>query len=101
MEYVVEFFYTGNSGKQGATRDYPSTGYTARKNILPNNDYRDNRSFARATMNIDLGEELSSPEFHQRSVVYTRADWENKNYWYPIPQSEIDRNKELIQNLGY
>ncbi|WP_339864296.1 RagB/SusD family nutrient uptake outer membrane protein [uncultured Algoriphagus sp.] len=71
------------------------------KIILPNNDYRDNRSFARATMNIDLGEELSSPEFHQRSVVFTTADWENKNYWYPIPQSEIDRNKELIQNPGY
>ena len=190
---VVEFFYTGNSGKQGATRDYPSTGYTARKNIHPNNDYRDGRSFSRPAMNIRLGEiylnyiealneyspgnsdiffylnelrnrsglpdyegdmgqdamrevihkerqielmfeghrywdvrrwkvadqpeyhqggafhgmdidkgdEISSPEFHQRSVVYTRAEWEDKNYWYPIPQSEIDRNKLLVQNPGY
>ncbi len=190
---VVEFFYTGNSGKQGATRDYPSTGYTARKNIHPNNDYRDGRSFSRPAMNIRLGEiylnyiealneyspghqdiffylnelrnrsglpdyegdmgkdamrkvihierqvelmfeghrywdvrrwkvadqpeyhqggafhgmnidqgnEISSPDFHKRSVVYTRADWEDKNYWYPVPQSEIDRNKQLVQNPGY
>ena len=190
---IVEFFYTGNSGKQGATRDYPSTGYTARKNIHPNNDYRDNRSYARPAMNIRLGEiylnyiealneyspghvdilfylnelrnrsglpdyegdisqeemrktihrerqielmfeghrywdvrrwkvahlpeyhqggafhgmdidsgdELSAPGFHKRTVVFTRAPWEDKNYFYPIPQSEIDRNKELVQNLGY
>jgi len=52
-------------------------------------------------MNIDEGNEVSSPEFHQRSVVYTRAVWEHKNYWYPIPQSEIDRNKQLVQNPGY
>ncbi len=31
----VEYFYTGNSGKAGETRNWPKTGYTARKNIHP------------------------------------------------------------------
>ncbi|WP_129716702.1 RagB/SusD family nutrient uptake outer membrane protein [Pedobacter sp. SYP-B3415] len=31
----VEFFNTGTSGKDGAPRDFPKTGYTARKNIHP------------------------------------------------------------------
>lgn len=52
-------------------------------------------------MDIDKGEEISSTEFHQRTVAFTRAAWENRNYWYPVPQSEIDRNKQLVQNPGY
>ncbi len=31
----VEFFNTGTSGKAGAPRDWPKTGYTIRKNIHP------------------------------------------------------------------
>ncbi|MCO4294736.1 RagB/SusD family nutrient uptake outer membrane protein [Solitalea sp. MAHUQ-68] len=31
----VEFFNTGNSGKAGAPRDFPKTGYTIRKNLNP------------------------------------------------------------------
>ena len=31
----VEYYLTGNSGKAGETRNWPKTGYTARKNIHP------------------------------------------------------------------
>lgn len=189
----VEFFFTGNSGKNGAPRDWPSTGYTARKNIHPNTDFRSGRSFSRPAMMIRLGEIylnyaealneydpgnpdvlkylnkirhrggladiapgasqdemrkqihlerqielmfeghrywdvrrwkvpntpdqhqggqfhgmniekgtfLSDPEFHKRIVAFTRAQWDNRFYFYPVPQSEIDRNKKLVQAPGY
>ncbi|GAB3654066.1 RagB/SusD family nutrient uptake outer membrane protein [Echinicola sediminis] len=189
----VEFFFTGNSGKKGAPRDWPITGYTARKNIHPNSDFRNGTSFARPAMmirlgeiylnyiealneyspghpdilvylnkirnrgglpdyegsldqatmrreirlerqielmfeghrywdvrrwkipdtdedhqggafhgmNIEAGSHMSDPAFHQRVVAYTRADWKDKFYFYPVPQSEIDRNKVLVQFPGY
>ncbi|HVI49182.1 MAG TPA: RagB/SusD family nutrient uptake outer membrane protein [Chitinophaga sp.] len=189
----VEFFFTGNSGKNGAPRDWPTTGYTARKNIHPNTDFRTGRSFSRPAMmirlgeiylnyvealneyspghpdillylnkirkrggladiqpglsqdemrkqirlerrielmfeghrywdvrrwkvandpdqhqggafhgmNIEKGKSLSDPEFHQRITSFTRAAWQNKFYFYPVPQSEIDRNKKLVQFPGY
>jgi len=189
----VEFFFTGNSGKNGAPRDWPTTGYTARKNIHPNTDFRSGRSFSRPAMmirlgeiylnyaealneydpgnpdilkylnkirnrgglpdlvagasqaemrkqihlerqvelmfeghrywdvrrwkvantpdqhqggqfhgmNIEKGSFLSDPEFHKRIVAFTRAQWDNKFYFYPVPQSEIDRNKKLVQFPGY
>jgi hypothetical protein len=52
-------------------------------------------------MNIEKGTFLSDPEFHQRTVVFTRAQWQAKYYFYPVPQSEIDRNKQLVQFPGY
>ncbi|WP_119080852.1 RagB/SusD family nutrient uptake outer membrane protein [Chitinophaga alhagiae] len=188
----VEFFFTGNSGKNGAPRDWPSTGYTARKNVHPTTDFRNNKYVARPTMmirlaeiylnyaealneyepghadvlkylnevrdraglpsltggsqeelrkeirlerqlelmfeghrywdvrrwkipglpeshqggqfhgmNIEKGTSLSDPEFHKRTVVFTRAAWHPRFYFYPVPQSEIDRNKVLVQFPGY
>nr|WP_295863332.1 RagB/SusD family nutrient uptake outer membrane protein [uncultured Chitinophaga sp.] len=189
----VEFFFTGNSGKNGAPRDWPSTGYTARKNIHPNTDFRTGRNFTRPAMmirlgeiylnyaealneyepgnadilkylnkirnrgglpdlqpglsqaemrtqiqlerrielmfeghrywdvrrwkvadkpdqhqggafhgmNIEKGSSLSDPEFHKRTVSFTRANWQPRFYFYPVPQSEIDRNKKLVQFPGY
>ena len=52
-------------------------------------------------MNIEKGSSLSDPEFHKRIVAFTRAQWDNKFYFYPVPQSEIDRNKKLVQFPGY
>ncbi|WP_215223146.1 RagB/SusD family nutrient uptake outer membrane protein [Echinicola shivajiensis] len=189
----VEFYFSGNSGKQGAPRDWPITGYTARKNIHPNTDFRSGTNFSRPAMMIRLGEVylnyiealneyspghpdiliylnrirnrggladydgstdqatmrkeirlerqielmyeghrywdvrrwkipdteedhqggefhgmnieaggyMSDPAFHQRVVAFTRADWRDKFYFYPIPQREIDRNKALVQFPGY
>ena len=190
---IVEYFFSGNSGKRDAPRDWPITGYTARKNIHPNTDFRDGRYISRPAMmirlgeiylnyvealneyspghpdilyylneirnraglpdyegstdqdemrtqirlerqielmfeghrywdvrrwkvagtpeyhqggalhgmNIEGGDHLSDPEFHQRIVAFTRAAWQPKFYFYPAPQSEIDRNKVLTQFPGY
>jgi hypothetical protein len=189
----VGFFYTGNSGKQGAARDWPKTGYTARRNIHPNTNFGTsafvNRpammirlaeiylNYAEALneyapgnpdvlvylnlvrqragvpdlptglsqaemrtqiqterrlefafeghryfdvrrwkiahtpenhqggafygMNMDQGTALNSTGFYQRTVAVTRAAWKKKNYFWPVPQSEVDRNKQLAQFPGY
>ncbi|WP_223548929.1 MULTISPECIES: RagB/SusD family nutrient uptake outer membrane protein [Aestuariivivens] len=51
----VEFYNTGNSGKNGAPRDWPKTGYTVRKNTHP--AFRsDQGTFGRPAMLIRLAE---------------------------------------------
>lgn len=187
----VEFFYTGNSGKKGIARDFPTTGYTARKNVHPTTNFSSGKyvnrpammirlaeiylnyaeamieygnitegltylnlvrnraglpSLAGGTveelrkqvrlertielmyeghrywdvrrwkvaddpeshqtgefhgMNMEGGASLSDPVFHQRKVAFKRAEWQDKYYFYPVPQSEIDRNKVLVQSRGY
>lgn len=189
----VGFFFTGNSGKQGAARDWPKTGYTARRNIHPNTNFGTSAFIARPAMmirlaeiylnyaealnefspgsadilvylnlvrqraglpallpglsqadmrtqirterrlelafeghryfdvrrwkvaatpefkqggafygmNMDQGTALNSTGFYQRTVAVTRAPWSRKNYFWPVPQSEIDRNKKLVQFPGY
>lgn len=52
----VEFFYTGTSGKAGAARDYPKTGYTARKNIHPTFSVSPAINVSRPAMLIRLAE---------------------------------------------
>jgi hypothetical protein len=52
-------------------------------------------------MNMDQGTALNSTGFYQRTVAVIRAPWNRKNYFWPVPQSEIDRNKKLIQFPGY
>lgn len=189
----VEFFNLGTSGKGGSPRDWPKTGYTARKNIHPSwslNPYINvarpamlirlaelylnyaealneadpgnpeileylNRVRLRAGipaleagisqselreqirlerrielsfeghryfdvrrwkipdepgsnqggpfygMNMDKGTHLSDPEFHQRSISFTRTPWRFRYYFMPYPQREMDRNRELVQFPGY
>ncbi len=189
----VGFFFTGNSGKQGAPRDWPKTGYTARKNIHPSSQFNPVTSVGRPAMlirlaeiylnyaealneyqpghadilvylnkvrkraglpalesglsqdqmrdhirnerrvelsfenhryfdvrrwkvadqseyhqggpfygmNMDKGTSLGNVEFHQRTVVLTRSSWDRRNYFWPVPQADIDRNKQLVQFPGY
>lgn len=52
----VEFFYTGTSGKGGAPRDWPTTGYTARKNIHPTFSVNPRINIDRPAMIIRLAE---------------------------------------------
>lgn len=52
-------------------------------------------------MNIDAGTSLSDPAFHKRQIAFTRALWQRKYYFYPYPQEEMDRNKQLVQFPGY
>lgn len=51
-------------------------------------------------MNISKGISFTDTEFYERSVFETRV-FERKHYFWPIPQSEIDRNKLMIQNPGW
>lgn len=189
----VGFFFTGNSGKQGAARDWPKTGYTARRNVHPSTNFGTGAFASRPTMmirlaeiylnyaealneyapgnpdiltylnlirqragvpdiapgltqaemrtqirlerrlelafeghryfdvrrwkiantpenhqggafygmNMDQGTALNSPGFYQRTVAVTRTEWTRKNYFWPVPQSEVDRNKQLVQFPGY
>ncbi|MGK6349823.1 RagB/SusD family nutrient uptake outer membrane protein [Parapedobacter sp. DT-150] len=189
----VQFFNTGNNGKANAPRDWPISGYTARKNIHPtvnfspittasrpamlirlseiylnyaealneydpgNPDiltylnavrnrggipslaagssqaemrehirnerrvelcfegqrYFDVRRWKTVTtpedhqggefygMNMDAGTSLTDPSFYERIVVLRKPGWNRRNYFWPIPQAEIDRNKQLVQFPGY
>lgn len=189
----VEFYATGNSGKNGAPRDWPKTGYTARKNLHPGYGFNPSTVTNRAAMLIRLSElylnyaealnesqpnhpdiliylnkirtraglpaiieslsqskmreeirlerrielcfegkryfdvrrwkvadqegyyqggiyhgmdmnkgtTLSAPDFHKRVPSVRRADWNNKNYFMPWHQTEMDRNKQLVQIPGY
>lgn len=189
----VGFFYTGNSGKQGAARDWPKSGYTARRNLHPSTNFGTGNYINRPAMlirlaeiylnyaealnefnpghadvltylnlvreraglpnllaglsqadmrqqiqterrlelafeghryfdvrrwkiahtpehhqggafygmNMDQGTALNSTAFYQRTIAVTRAPWKKKNYFWPVPQSEVDRNKQLVQFPGY
>lgn len=52
----VEFFLNGTSGKSGSPRDWPKTGYTARKNIHPTFSLDPAVNVARPAMLIRLAE---------------------------------------------
>ncbi|MFC7524411.1 RagB/SusD family nutrient uptake outer membrane protein [Parapedobacter sp. GCM10030251] len=52
----VEFFNTGTSGKGGSPRDWPKTGYTARKNIHPTFSVNPGVNVERPAMLIRLAE---------------------------------------------
>lgn len=52
----VEFFLNGTSGKSGSPRDWPKTGYTARKNIHPTFSLNPAVNVARPAMLIRLAE---------------------------------------------
>jgi starch-binding outer membrane protein, SusD/RagB family len=189
----VEFFNTGNSGRSGSPRDWPKTGYTARKNIHPTFSWNPGVAVARPAMlfrlaeiylmyaealnesdptnpdvlkylnevrmrgglpalsaglsqaqireeihlerrielifegkrffdvrrwkKVDIdgyrqggiykgmdmtkGSKLDDPEFHTRVNAVTRRPWATKYYFFPYPQNEIDRNKQLVQFPGY
>ncbi|WP_166333207.1 RagB/SusD family nutrient uptake outer membrane protein [Sphingobacterium chungjuense] len=40
----------------------------------------------------------SNPRAFFKRSVYQRRVFTPKNYWYPVPQSEIDKNPNLVQN---
>jgi hypothetical protein len=49
---------------------------------------------------IVITQPLVGPVVYQRNKVQDRA-WEDKMYWLPIDQNEINKNKELVQNPLY
>ncbi|QNL52690.1 RagB/SusD family nutrient uptake outer membrane protein [Olivibacter sp. SDN3] len=51
-------------------------------------------------MNVEEGNSYTDPSFYQRTV-FERRVFQSKHYLWPIPQSEMDRNRNLIQNPGW
>ncbi|MGV3505391.1 MAG: RagB/SusD family nutrient uptake outer membrane protein [Adhaeribacter sp.] len=51
-------------------------------------------------MNVNAGTSFTDVSFFRRSVFETRV-FDNRHYLWPIPQSEIDRNKKMAQNPGW
>lgn len=51
-------------------------------------------------MNINAGTSVQDPAFHVRTVFENRV-FLKKHYLWPIPQSEININKNLVQNTGW
>ena len=55
------------------------------------------------SMNIWEGTNQQDPAFYKRIFVENRVFESPKHYFYPIPQSEIDKNNKhlLVQNVGW
>jgi hypothetical protein len=51
-------------------------------------------------MNVDKGTSFSDMSFYQRTVFEVRV-FQKKHYLFPIPQSEVDKDRALIQNTGW
>lgn len=51
-------------------------------------------------MNVDAGTKLTDLVFYQRTV-FERRVFLKSYYLFPVPQSEMDRDKNLVQNPGW
>lgn len=51
-------------------------------------------------MNASKGTSFTDASFYERTVFETRV-FQKKHYIWPIPQSEMDRNKAMVQNPGW
>lgn len=52
-------------------------------------------------MNITAGTSLTDDAFYKRTLIETRVFQAPKHYFFPIPQSEIDKNPNMVQNPGW
>jgi hypothetical protein len=52
-------------------------------------------------MNISAGTNLQDDAFYKRTVIERRVFQGPKHYLFPIPQSEIDKTPNIIQNPGW
>lgn len=51
-------------------------------------------------MNVLNGTGLSDPDFYIKTKTSTR-NWDNKYYIFPVPQSELNKNRAMAQAPGY
>ena len=51
-------------------------------------------------MNTGAGTSLHDPAYYQRTV-FERRVFRKEYYLFPIPQSEVDRNSNIVQNPGW
>ena len=52
-------------------------------------------------LNIGSGTSLQDESFYQRTFIEKRIFVNPKHYLWPIPQSEIDKNVNIVQNPGW
>jgi hypothetical protein len=52
-------------------------------------------------MNISAGASLQDDAFYQRTIVENRVFQAPKHYLFPIPQGEINKSPNVIQNPGW
>ncbi|MDB5275719.1 MAG: glycan metabolism protein RagB [Ferruginibacter sp.] len=52
------------------------------------------------SMDINAGNDLQDPTFYKRTVFENRV-FQKKHYLWPIPQQELDVDKNLVQNTGW
>jgi len=45
-----------------------------------------------------ISDDENNPKAFFKRTVYQRRRFSKKNYWFPVPQSEIDKNSNLVQN---
>ena len=45
-----------------------------------------------------LSDDEDNPDAYFVRSVYQTRQYSKKSYWFPIPQSEIDKNPNLVQN---
>ena len=51
-------------------------------------------------MNVLTGSGLSDPAYYVRTRTSTRT-WDDRFYFFPLPQSELNRNTKMVQPPGY
>ncbi|GAB3903985.1 RagB/SusD family nutrient uptake outer membrane protein [Mucilaginibacter boryungensis] len=51
-------------------------------------------------MNVFTGTGLSDPAFYVRTRTSTRV-WNDRYYLLPLPQSEVQKNRNMVQTFGY
>jgi hypothetical protein len=52
-------------------------------------------------MNISAGTNLQDVNYYKRTLIEQRVFESPKHYLFPIPQSEIDKNPNMVQNPGW
>ena len=51
-------------------------------------------------MNVDAGNSFTDEAFYEKTVFETRV-FRPEFYLFPIPQSEINRDPQIVQNPGW
>lgn len=51
-------------------------------------------------MNVFAGTELEDPAYYERTRTSTRI-WNDRYHLLPLPQSEVNKNLQMVQTMGY
>ncbi|RYU90917.1 RagB/SusD family nutrient uptake outer membrane protein [Mucilaginibacter terrigena] len=52
-------------------------------------------------MDVAAGTSFTDDAFYKRTVIEKRVFVAPKHYWFPIPQGELSKNPNLVQNKGW